>query len=53
MIVLFLCTNYSILVGKKNRYDNSNKEKLNILEKLKMYRTYEDGNNIFIILDKK
>ena len=34
MIILFICTNYSIPVGKNTRYGRSNKEVLKVLEDL-------------------
>ncbi len=52
MIVLFLCTNYLISVGKNNRYEQPNQEALNILEKSKIYRTDQDGSVMFKIVKK-
>ena len=45
---------YSIIsVGKNNRYNHSNKETLNNLEKSKMYRTDKDGSIMFKIKNNK
>ena len=50
MLSVFLwCTNYSISVGKNNRYGHPNKEVLNNLENSKIYRTDEDGSVMFKI----
>jgi beta-lactamase superfamily II metal-dependent hydrolase len=53
LIVLFICTNHSIPVGKNNRYDHPNKDVLNNLEKSKIYRTDEDGSIMFKIKSDK
>ncbi len=49
----FICTNYSIPVGKNNRYGHPNKEVLNNLEESKIYRTDKDGSIIFRIKNNK
>ena len=46
---LFICINYSIPVGKNNRYGHPNKEILNILDNSKIYRTDKDGSIMFKI----
>ena len=51
--IFFLCTNYSISVGKNNRYGHPNKEVLDNLEKSKIYRTDEDGSIMFKIKNNK
>ena len=43
----YICTNYSIPVGKNNRYGHPNKEVLNNLENSKIYRTDQDGSIMF------
>ena len=57
MIILFiysfLCTNYSIPVGKKNHYGHPNKEVLDNLESSIIYRTNQDGSNMFKIKSNK
>lgn len=45
----YICTNYSISVGKDNKYGHPNEEVLNILENSKIYRTDQYGSIIFII----
>ena len=52
MIALFLCTNYSIPVGKNNRYGHPNKEVLENLKESKIYRTDIDGSIMFKIKNK-
>ena len=47
------CTNYSIPVGKNNRYGHPNKEVLENLEDSKIYRTDEDGSIMFKIKNNK
>ena len=51
--IFFICTNYSILVGKNNRYGHPNKEVLDNLEKSKIYRTDKDGSIVFKINNNK
>ena len=54
MIVLFfVCTNYSIPVGKNNRYGHPNKEVLNNLDDSKIYRTNQDSSIMFRIKNNK
>ena len=53
MIVLFICTNYSIPVGKNNRYGHPNKEVLKNLVNSKIYRTDEGGSIMFKIKNNK
>ena len=53
MIVLFICINYSIPVGKNNRYGHPNKEVVKNLENSKMYRTDLNGSIIFEIVNNK
>ena len=43
------CINYSIPVGKNNRYGHPNKEAFNNLSNSKTYRTDENGSIIFYI----
>jgi competence protein ComEC len=50
---LFICTNYSIPVGKNNRYGHPNKEVLENLKKSKIYRTDQDGSIMFKIKNNK
>ena len=45
--------NYSILVGKNNRYCHPNKEVLENLKNSKIYRTDEDGSIMFKIKNNK
>ena len=53
-IGLFLiCINYSIPVGKNNRYGHPNKEVLNVLDNSKIYRTDQDGSIMFKIKNDK
>ena len=47
--VLIWCTNYSISVGKNNRYVHPNKEVLDNLKNSKIYRTNQDGSMLFKI----
>ena len=49
----YICTNYSILVGKNNRYGHPNKEVLDNLENSKIYRTDIDGSIMFKIKNNK
>ena len=49
----YICTNYSIPVGKNNRYGHPNKEVLNTLSDSKIYRTDQDGTIIFKIKNNK
>ena len=51
--VLTWCTNYSISVGKNNRYGHPIKEVLEKLEKSKIYRTDQYGSIIFKINSNK
>ena len=51
--IFFICTNYSIPVGKKNRYGHPNKEVLDVLSNSKIYRTDEDGSIMFKIKNNK
>ena len=52
-ICFFIFTNYSIQVGKNNRYGHPNKEALENLKDSKIYRTDIDGNIMFKIKDNK
>ena len=45
--------NYSISVGRNNRYSHSNKEVLDNLKDSKIYRTDEDGSIMFKIKNNK
>ena len=49
---LFICTNYSIPVGKNNRYGHPNKDVLNNLKESKIYRTDQDGSVLIGIKNK-
>ena len=49
----FICTNYTLPVGKKNRYGHPNKEVLDVLKNSKIYRTDEDGSIMFKIKNNK
>ena len=49
----YICTNYSVPVGKKNRYGHPNKEVLNNLKKSKIYRTDINGGIMFKIENNK
>lgn len=53
MIVLFICTNYLLPVGKNNRYGHPNKEVLENLENSKVHRTDQDGSILFKIKNNK
>ena len=53
MIVLFICINYMVPVGKNNRYGHPNKEVLDILKNSKIHRTNQDGSIIFSIENSK
>ena len=53
MIVFYICTNYSISVGKNNRYGHPNKEVLDNLNDSKVYRTDQDGSIMFKIKNNK
>ena len=50
---LFVCTNYSIPVGKNNIYGHPNKEVLSYLEQSKIYRTDEDGSIMYKVNNNK
>ena len=50
---LFYMSNYSILVGKNNKYGHPNKEVLNSLSDSKIYRTDQDGSVMFKIKNNK
>ena len=47
------CINYSIPVGKNNRYGHPNKEVLNILDDSKIYRTDQNVSIMFKIKNNK
>ena len=49
----YICSNYSIPVGKNNRYGHPNKEVLDNLNNSKIYRTDEDGSIMFKIKNNK
>ena len=49
----FICTNYTLPVGKNNRYGHPNKEVLKTLKESKIYRTDQDGSVMFIIKNNK
>lgn len=49
----YICTNYSILVGKNNRYGHPNKEIIDNLKNSKIYRTDQDGSIMFMIKNNK
>ena len=49
----YTCTNYSISVGKNNRYGHPNKEVLDSLKETKIYKTDEDGSIMFKIKANK
>ena len=49
----YICTNYTIPVGKKNRYGHPNEEVLDNLNKSKIYRTDEDGSIMMKIKNGK
>ena len=53
MVILFICTNYSVPVGKNNKYGHPNKEVLDNLNDSKIYRTDLDGSIIFKIKNNK
>ena len=53
MVILFVCTNHTIPVGKNNRYGHPNKEALNNLAGTKIYRTDKDGSIMFKIKNNK
>ena len=54
MIVLFyICINYSIPVGKNNRYGHPNNEVLEVLKNSEIYRTDLDGSVMFKIKNNK
>ena len=46
--IFFVCTNYSVSVGKNNRYGHPNNEVLNNLNNSRIYRTDQDGSVVFI-----
>ena len=52
MIVFYICTNYSISVGKNNRYGHPNIEVLSNLDNSKIYRTDQSRSIIFKIKNK-
>ena len=52
-VIFFICTNYSVPVGKNNRYGHPNKEVLNNLKGSKIYRTDLDGSIMFKIKNNK
>ena len=49
----YICTNYSISVGKNNRYGHPNKEVLKTLNNSKIYRADQDGSIMFSIKNNK
>ena len=49
----YICINYSIPVGKNNRYGHPNKEVLDNLEKSKIYIIDKDGSIMFKIKNNK
>ncbi len=49
----YICINYSIPVGKNNRYGHPNKEVLDNLDDSKVYRTDQDGSIMFKIKNNK
>jgi len=49
LIVLFICTNHIVSVGKNNRYGHPNKEVLYILKDSIIYRTDRNGSIEFKI----
>ena len=51
--IFFVCTNYSIPVGKNNRSGYPNKEVLENLKDLKIYRTDQDESIMFKIKNNK
>ena len=51
--MVYWCTNYSIPVGKNNRYGHPNDSVLENLENFKIYRTDEDGSIMFNIKNNK
>ena len=54
MLSVFLwCTNYSISVGKNNRYGHPNDGVLENLKDSKIYRTDYDGSIMFKIKNNK
>ena len=52
-MIIRICTNYPIAVGKNNRYGHPNKEILNVLDNSKIYRTDQDGSIMFKIKNNK
>ena len=50
---IFLYANYSISVGKKNKYGHPNKEALDSLSNSKIYRTDQDGSIMLKIKNNK
>ena len=50
---LYICIEYSIPVGKNNRYDHPNIEVLNNLSKSNVYRTDQDESIMFKIKNNK
>ena len=53
LLILNICSNHSIPVGKNNRYGHPNKEVLENLENSKIYRTDQDGSIMFKIKNNK
>ena len=51
--IFFICINYSIPVGKNNRYGHPNGNVLDNLEASKIYRTDQDGSIMFKIKNNK
>ena len=49
----YIYINYTIPVGKNNRYGHLNKEVLNNLKNSKIYRTDQDGSIMFKIKSNK
>ena len=49
----FICANYTLPVGKNNRYGHPNKKVLDVLSNSKICRTDEDGSIIFKIKNNK
>lgn len=53
MIVFYVCINYSIPVGKNNRYGHPNENVLSNLKESKIYRTDKDRSVVFKIKNNK
>ena len=49
----YICTEYSVPVGKNNRYGHPNKEALDNLKDTKIYRTDQDGSIMLKIKNNK